>query len=231
LQAAKFNVRVDFSICSKLKRLELAESTFGDGFMLPPSIVNLRLHKIHGTFGESQLLPKLQELQYTNCLQGPEYMEALLSTKESPEPSEPFMDDPNFSRLKILRICGNRWSTNPSYHRILRTVNDFRDIFSHPRLYNLETLSVQSAEILDDALEIIAENLTSLRFARFADLGITGYGIKTLVLAQPKLQWLVLENCNEVSSDAITWTQSKGVKVTKQYQAIVGSGKRIADWF
>lgn len=230
LQAVRFNASVNFSTCSKLKRLKLSESNFGDGFTLPPSILDLHLHKIHGSLS-GQVLPELQELQYTNCLQGPDYLEALLSTGKPSDSSEPFVDPPNFSGLKTLRICGSRWSTYANYHRIIRTVNDFRDVFSHPRLYGLETLSVQNAEIHDDALEIIAEHFTALKSVRFADVGITGYGIKTLILAQPKLEWLVLENCNGVSSDAITWAQSQGVRVTKLYQAISDSGRKIADIF
>jgi len=197
-------------------------------FTLPPSLVSLRLHKLHGPIQQSQVLPNLEILQYTNCLQGPNYLTRLLDSKSDPgELSAGASTEVTLSRLRTLRICGNRWTTSPIYNQIFRPLNEFGQVLIHPRLRDLEALSVQSVELLDDDLEVIALHYTRLKFVRVADSRITGYGIKLLIHRQ-KLQWLELEHCEEVSSDAIEWAQSQGVTVKKRYQAIVDSGRSIA---
>jgi hypothetical protein len=173
-----------------------------------------------------QTLPVLEELQYTNCQQGPSYLEALLRTDESPL-QEPYVDNPSYSRLKTLRLCGSRWAASPNANQIFRSMNDYRNVLAHPRLCAVENLSIQSPELHDDALEIIAQNYSSLRCARFADAKITGYGIKRLILVQDKLYWIVLESCNDVSADAITWAENQGVKVSQQYQLVAESGRKL----
>jgi hypothetical protein len=210
--------------------LELIESTFGRDFTLPSTLTKVRFHKLHGPLHDRQLLPRLQELQYTSCLQGPEYLEGLLCSEKSLEDlNKPFVDDPAFSRLTTLRVCGSRWSITTA-RDIFSPMSDFDSIFVHPRLFKVETLSIQSHQLHDDGLEKIAKNFNKLRSVRFADAKITGAGIKVLVLGQTQLQWLVLENCASISSDAITWAKDQGVKVKDHYNTTVESGTRLSSF-
>jgi hypothetical protein len=226
LQACHFPFPVNFAKCPNLRHLDLSENIIAGEIELPPTLYTLKLHKIHGPLRLPQKLPALEELQYTNCQQGPSYLEALLRTDDSPL-QEPFVDNPDYSRLKTLRICGARWTNNPSADQIFRSMSDYRNVLAHPRLCTVETLSIQSPELHDDSLEIIAQSYTSLKCARFADAKITGYGIKRLILAQDKLYWLILESCSDVSADAITWAENQGVKVSRHFQLVAESGRKV----
>ncbi|KAK5123926.1 hypothetical protein LTR85_002123 [Meristemomyces frigidus] len=88
------------------------------------------------------------------------------------------------------------------------------DVFlSNARLRALERLTLQPTGVFDDAhVHVVAEKLVELRILDLSKTEITGVGVKDLV-QRGHIKHLLLNDCRLLSSDAVEWARSQGVRV------------------
>lgn len=231
LEACYFTGNLRFNLCSKIKHLSFSLCQLREP-LFPRSLTVLRLHKNGVSIDRPQLLPNLEELSVTGG-HNEVYIANLLSThkelsdaqlglllESSPLPTK-------YSKLKSYKLGGIGWDNSDP-----RTVltQQTPTSLANPRLSDLETLTVmQNPRFTDQHVESIANTFICLKSVRFSDIPITGASIKILVLKQEKLEWLVLENCSEVSEDTLGWANGRGVKTLRQFSAVAAnSSRRIA---
>ena len=102
-------------------------------------------------------------------------------------------------------------------------------LFEVGLLDNLSTLiASRVTKANDHVAELIAQRLQRLTVLDLSHTGVTGVGVKALVLKQGvKLQQLNLNHCREVSIDAVEFARSQGIHVDFFFPDNLKYGKRI----
>jgi hypothetical protein len=236
LSRVNFSAQANWASLTKLKCLEIDNCYFVDGgdMVLPSSIESFKLHSTRGprprTVG-SELpnqasVPNLKELHYEQCQWGPGIVEMLLSgwteddqgnvgsRSRGAEALSGEAEEPPPSNLKTLKVMGCYWHSADTARQIFRQVNDFDEVFTHPRLSKLVTLVIRSNEADNDTLDIVSKNCGTLERLGLVDAKVTGVGIKKLISSQAsKLQQLALTDCEGVSEDTYEWVRKQGVGI------------------
>jgi len=73
---------------------------------------------------------------------------------------------------------------------------------------------------------MVAQQLPRLQSLDLSETNVTGAGIKDIV-NNGHLKRLVVNNCQYISPDAITWARSVGVKVESKNQDVMAGGKKV----
>ncbi|KAK4978496.1 NAPDH-dependent diflavin reductase [Elasticomyces elasticus] len=87
-------------------------------------------------------------------------------------------------------------------------------VLSLPRLQVVEHLEFVEADVSDAGLIRLAEIAKTLRRVDISGTRVTGVGIKAFILAlKDTLEWIAVNNCANLSSDAVDWAREQGVIV------------------
>ncbi|KAI9810245.1 MAG: hypothetical protein M1827_006379 [Pycnora praestabilis] len=82
------------------------------------------------------------------------------------------------------------------------------------KLDHVIDLELRDSDITDHQLQVLAKRIHHLKRLDISNTQITGVGVKALVTNQKgKIECLVLNNCQGISEDAVTWARSMGVMV------------------
>lgn len=104
-------------------------------------------------------------------------------------------------------------------------------ILALPRLERVQDIGLRRAKsVNDNVADVLATRFKHLRHVDLSQTAVTGYGVKQLVQKlKATLQELVLNDCSDVSPDAIEWARSQGVKVSCfSYNSLThGTGRKI----
>lgn len=201
-QSSNFVSAKSLQECKKLKHLVFHIGEAHQGLLLPPTLTTLDLGSCASLPTDCEL-PLLQELSLKRDKL--DAIEDLLSGA------------PNNGTFSFAR---ESHMVPPSSLRALSILEsacistDLAQLLQHPRLKALEALSFPRCVGLDDeGADIIASaKLVKLRTVDLTAADVTGIGVKALVQGL-SLETLVLNDCRNVSPDAVEWARSKGVTV------------------
>ncbi|KAH9844450.1 Ubiquitination Target receptor [Teratosphaeria destructans] len=226
-------VAADFRGLKSLRTLDLRCIVPAVRFLkLPPSITSLHLaHTAELSFFEGLsettfALPILDELVINIPRIKAKDIQHFLcgtSTAGDLEPLDTSVrceesETPTFLKLRKLSII-----------RATLTNDCLSAILSHPRLSDLESLTLQPyllGQLDDTGVKLIADELRKLRFLDISGTAVTGVGVKDLV-GTGHIDHIVLNNCGLLGRDAVDWARLMGVKVEYTMQQADKHGKKI----
>lgn len=201
-----FHRKLDLSQHKHLSRLDLVwHFQKANELTLPPSLTYFALGTLrprHEKFFDNLepdkplqwSLPNLGELKI--CIS-----ELELHSVEHALRSETSANDRTPSLLHTLSITTG---TVPA--------SSAKDVLSHPRLKEVQHLTLKSCHGLDDnAMSAVASCLPLLRSLDVSGTDITGAGIRDVV--NIGLKKLVVNDCRLLGLDAVHWARNQGVKV------------------
>lgn len=165
-----------------------------------------------------------------------------------PAPTEPqpheIMRLPNLTHLAVIRPLGSLSSMarelfEPCKGQLRSLTLDhlnYDDIgildsfFAEGYFSRLAILAItQSQTLTDDLLQVIGANCPCLSFLDCSySIPLTGVGVKAVVTKIGRtLRRLNLRNCENVSSDAVSWARSRGVTVEFMFSDQSRKGKKV----
>lgn len=127
--------------------------------------------------------------------------------------------DPNKGNLTSLNISN---STALDSEEVITLVES-------GYLENIVELTMMALRIDDGVAIILANRLHKLRSLNLGLTGITGVGVKSLVLKNGcKLERLGLNHCHRVGIDAVEWARTHGVDVSFTFpEYAIGKSRRV----
>jgi len=101
-----------------------------------------------------------------------------------------------------------------------------KEALSHPRLAELQHLSLESCHGVNDShLSIVATTLPKLQFLNVSGTEVTGAGVKEVI--KNGVKKLVANNCRFIGLDAIQWARTQGVHVENRNTDAMTGGRRL----
>ncbi len=94
---------------------------------------------------------------------------------------------------------------------------------------NVVELQLRGTKITDKEILTLINGKHRLRRLDLSNTSVTGVGIKALVTdpQRPRIEWLGVNNCSSLGSDAVDLARSKGIEVEYQFPDTLKSAKRI----
>lgn len=212
---------IDFSGCKRLRRLSFCMgSRVLQQLRFPPGLTALELECWSPLSEPASDLPVLEEL----AVKGPSSLRAVEYLLDTPTRSITSADvgrDLEASPRSQLRKLSTLESSYAD-----RT--DIANLLSHPRMKGIETLSfARTVGIDDDVVAGLASSkLERLREVDLTGTDLSGVGVKCLV-SMLNLSSLVLNDCRNVSPDAVEWARSKGVAVQHRMSNNLAGGRKV----
>ncbi|SMR57438.1 unnamed protein product [Zymoseptoria tritici ST99CH_3D1] len=140
--------------------------------------------------------------------------------------------EPFFQRRSLVNISDPLTALAPMVEfSLLRPEFPDRDVeVALPKRLriDLESLTIIDCLELDDRrlLELITQ-LPKVGFVNISGSGVTGAGVKDIILERGTIQHVILHDCLKVSRDAIDWARAKGVKVEHRTSSEGNGGRRV----
>lgn len=94
---------------------------------------------------------------------------------------------------------------------------------------NIIELQLRGTRITDKEILTLINGKHRLRRLDLSNTSVTGVGIKALVTdpRRPRIEWLGVNHCSSLGSDAVDLARSKGIEVEYQFPDTLKSAKRI----
>lgn len=197
------NPPVDLQDCQRLRHLDF-QMNFGAPQLLrvPKGLTVCKLTSRFPVGLPASYLPLLEELQ----VHGSMAMEGLHVFLDPPADTNTLQDSVDLSEPTDLRKLSISSSDSSN--------SDLKRLVSSSRLKNLVSLCLMRCLDLDDSsMELVASTkFEKLRHLDLTGAALTGVGVRDLVTSL-NLDTLILNECSNVSPDAVEWARSKGVQV------------------
>ncbi|KAI9706062.1 MAG: hypothetical protein M1836_005468 [Candelina mexicana] len=103
------------------------------------------------------------------------------------------------------------------------------EFVSHISMENIIELQLRGTKITDHELSYFVDGKHKIRRLDLSKTSVTGVGIKRLTTdaQRPRLEWLGVNNCSSLGSDAVDLAWSKGIEVEYRFPEKLKSGRRI----
>ena len=116
--------------------------------------------------------------------------------------------------LELLHQCGSQLEELALSSYGDEILNHFWMPLKEGHFSKLKWLRLSEIDMCDDNLELIGQKCPGLNhLGLFGIPDITGSGIRLLIEANPQLKHLIMNNCDDVSTDTIFWARSRGIIV------------------
>lgn len=227
----------DLAMLRRLEHFEVcARSIDFDAIQLPQSIKSLSIDVATDTTSNALsadlrwCLPRLEQLYLRIGIQEgmTGLIDLVLSTSDSISqgdrngmefPDEGVTQDP--SALKKLALPR---SVIPYYMR-----PTLLEILSEPRLAKLERLHLPGAFLKDTDVAGLTAALPQLATIDLSGNDITGVTLKDLILGSKHriLKLIMVNDCREMSCDAVEWARAQGVRVEFKMIELGNGGRKI----
>ena len=104
------------------------------------------------------------------------------------------------------------------------------DVFRDQVVAKVEALGLAGLPVSDDNLAYLGSVASRLKRVNLSSTSVSGVGVKALVSGcKGTLTWIKLDNCRNVSPDAIEWARSCGIEVSYYFRDGVGGGRALRD--
>ncbi|KAF2233827.1 hypothetical protein EV356DRAFT_533366 [Viridothelium virens] len=200
---------ISFASLHKLKSLDLLDFrmavTLDD---LPPSLTVLRANNggsvnpsLNTNTNGSPPLPLLTELQWS---------------------------DTDHVHTFLRNIAGGRQLQKLTMNNSCYTAKELSKVLNSSRLgEELRELNLSHSDFDDDLTIFVTGKFPLLRRLDLSHTLITGVGIKTLVQGLKSLEYLAVNQCTNLSSDAVDWAAKQGIQVDHRSQDKLLSGRKV----
>ena len=209
---------LDLRACHQLKSLDLGKTcAMLHVLQIPPTVTTLSLNVGFSPRMQPYDLPSLKELTVIGGQQWQD-VENLLKTDSIPTiPDQGHDTAPSPSTLCKLSYIAGYWETT----------GEVRSLLCHPRLKDLTHLGFADCVGFDDRVveAIVSAKLKTLRTVDFSGTDVTGVGVKQVV-SSLNPDTLILNECRNLSSDAVDWARSKGLSVKYRMTSNASAGGR-----
>lgn len=119
---------------------------------------------------------------------------------------------------KLTHLDATRWSS----------VSDLQELITSGYLESVEELKLGMCNVDDDKAIMLAKHAPNIKILCLENTGITGVGVKALVIAlKDKLEFLRLDGCQNCSADANSWANSMGVKTSFKFPDQPRGGRKL----
>ncbi|KAI9719220.1 MAG: hypothetical protein M1812_003550 [Candelaria pacifica] len=207
--------RFDFTSLQRLEVLDISGLEMLVFPKLPPTLHTLNLSRIFSlNLNHVESRNNIQELQLSSLRD--------LS----------FDDAATLNVETLQRILGSSMTT---LERL--TLNDCLQVTgvfwlaleSQFPMENIVELQLRGTKITDREIFYFYHNKNRIRRLDLSKTSITGVGIRALVTgsSRPQIEWLGVNNCSSLGSDAVDLARSKGIEVEYRFPDTMKSGKRI----
>ena len=203
-----------FSCLEELQVLDISDTTVPEFPLLPNSLQKLVMRNCSNySFSSNESQTNIQQnklVHLTSLIVGGVYALG--------QDALPTLLKPNKGNLEELHVP-NGWLFETREIMSLAELGFFK---------NLVSLDLGGTEIDDRNMETLIAQLPCLRYMALENNHITGVGVKAIVLKpESKMEHLVLNHCDHVSSDAIEYARAKGIIVDFNFPDLSRGSKRL----
>ena len=203
--------QVGLSELHQLETLRLFDSEIFGNLKMPTSLKSISLERsvCEATVSGQQRV-HVPELKWINLSRnvhraGPMNIQALLSA----------------SRGNVEHLNLNYMSADRQY---------MADVFREQVVAKVEALGLAGLPVSDDNLANLGSFASRLKRINLSSTSVSGVGVKALVNGcKDTLTWIKLDNCRNVSPDAIDWARSCGIEVSYYFRDTLAGGRAVRD--
>lgn len=195
----------------QLETLRLLDSAIFGNLQLPTSLKSISLeHSVCEATVSGQQRVHVPELKWINLSRyvhrsGPMNIRALLGA----------------SRGNVEHLNLSYMSADQQY---------MADVFREQVVAKVEALGLAGLPVSDDNLAYLGSVATKLKHLNLSSTSVSGVGVKALVNGcKDTLTWIKLDNCRNVSPDAIEWARSCGIEVSYYFRDGLAGGRAVRD--